>query len=194
VTPLATLTVSGSLLEDRFTEMPTRNVDSYVATANLQIGSEAALSGQITVGYRDVEPVDLAIKPAQDVTAEGGVTYRVLEIGRINFGFRRSFEYSVNPNEGYYLENTINLSYTHRLFGEVDAQVRGSKSLFTYNYSKITPYRQDTLGLAGASVGYNVRNRTRIALNYEFASRRSPVFPDRNYDRNRAFVSWGYAF
>ena len=38
----------------------------------------------------------------------------------------------------------------------------------------IVPH-QDLLDTTGASVGYNLRNRMRMALNYEFQRRRSPA-------------------
>ena len=86
------------------------------------------------------------------------------------------------------------VAYTHRLFGEVDAQVLGMRAAFDYEARPRLPAHTDTLDTAAASVGYNLRNRTRIALNYEYARRRSPVLADRNYIRRRAFLSWQFAF
>lgn len=194
ITPLAQLTVSASLLEDRFQFAPLRNSESQIGTLALQIGAEAALSGNVSVSYRDFKPDDPLVKRNRDVASEIGITYPFLEIGRLNVGYRRGLEYSFDEAEAYYMENTLNLSYTHRLFGQVDVQVRGSKSFFDYEFSEISPAHRDTNQLAGASVGYNVRNRTRIALNYEDARRRSPVFSDRDFDRKRVYLSWGYAY
>jgi len=47
---------------------------------------------------------------------------------------------------------------------------------------------------AGGSLGYNLRNRTRIAVNYEYARRRSVEIVSRNYDRRRIFLSWSFTF
>ena len=85
-------------------------------------------------------------------------------------------------------------SYTHRLFGAVDPQVRGSRSLFDYGFREGALDKQDTLDLASGGLGYNLRNRTRVSLNYEFSRRRSPALAERNYDRRRIFTSWTYAF
>ncbi len=194
ITPLAQLTLSGALQEDRFESMPLRDSDSRIATASLQIGAEAALSGTIGVSFRDFKPVDPIVTPNQLVGVEAAITYPFLEIGRLSFGFRRGLEYSFDATEAYYEETTVNLSYTHRLFGEVDFQARGSKSLFDYGFREGSPARQDALESIAGSLGYNLRNRTRVALNYENAHRRSPAFPERDYDRRRVYLSWLYAF
>ena len=61
-------------------------------------------------------------------------------------------------------------------------------------FAKASAARTDTLDAVAASVGYNLRNRTRISLNYELAERRSPAYVERNYDRTRIYLSWAYAF
>ena len=103
-------------------------------------------------------------------------------------------EYSFDAVEAYYVENSVALSYTHRLFGEVDLQGKVTRSLFDYSARPTQPSHTDTLDTAGGSLGYNLRNRTRIGLNYEYARRRSPAFASRNYQRRRVFISWLFAF
>ena len=88
----------------------------------------------------------------------------------------------------------MELSYTHRLFADIDAQMKGSMSLFDYGFREGTAPRRDTLEALQGSLGYNLRNRTRVALNYEWARRESPAFEERNYDRRRIFVSWLFPF
>ena len=70
----------------------------------------------------------------------------------------------------------------------------GARAAFDYEARPTLPAHTDTLDTAAGSVGYNLRNKTRIALNYEYARRRSPVFAERNYDRRRVFLSWQFAF
>ena len=194
VTPLAQLTVSGSFVEDRFESLPIRDSDSRIGTVSLQIGAEAALSGTLTVSYRDFRPVDPEVEPNQLIGIQAAITYPFLELARVSLGVRRGLEYSFDQAEAYYEETTVNLSYTHRLFGEVDFQVRGSKSIFDYGFRNGSEARRDGLDSVAGSLGYNLRNRTRIALNYENARRRSPVFPERDFDRRRVYLSWAYAF
>lgn len=194
LTPLAALTLTGAFQEDRFEGLPIRDSDNRIGTASLRIGAEAVLSGTITVSYRDFVPVDPAVQRNQGLAVEAAITYPFLEIGRFGLAVNRGLEYSFDPAEAYYEETTVNLSYTHRLFSSIDVQARGAKSLFDYGFREGSPARQDVLETVGASLGYNLRNRTRIALNYELARRRSPAFDERNYDRERVYLSWTYAF
>lgn len=194
LTPLVTLTLNGALEEDRFESVPLRDADRYTANASFLIGAEAILSGTIDVGYLNFKPFDPTVEGYSGVTVEAGISYPFMEIGRLSFSLIRNIEYSFDQNEGYYQETTATLAYTHRLFGEVDAQVRGSASRFGYGFVEGLPERTDELGTLGASFGYNLRNRTRISINYEYAQRRSPTFEDRNYDRTRIYLSWAYAF
>ena len=64
---------------------------------------------------------------------------------RINVQANRGNEYSFDIAEGYYIENSLTLSYTQRLFGDVDASVTGSKSNFDYGFTERSPARQDKL-------------------------------------------------
>ena len=106
----------------------------------------------------------------------------------------RGNEYSFDAAEAYYVANAGQLSYTNRLFGDVDAQVGLGRSVFDYNARIDMPPRTETNDTAAGSLGYNLRNRTRIAVNYEIARRRSPEKPARNYDRRRIYLSWLFAF
>lgn len=194
LTPLASLTLFAGLEEDEFESLEIRNSENRMVTASLRIGAEAVVSGTMAVSYMETKPVDPLIESFSGVTVQAGLSYPFLEIGRLSGSFNRGLQYSFDAAEAYYMENSATLAYTHRLFGEVDAQVRGSKSWFDYGYREGSPARQDTLESAGASLGYNLRNRTRVSLNYELSRRRSPAFEERNYDRRRVFLSWMYAF
>jgi hypothetical protein len=194
LTPLATLTASGGIQQDRFKHSPLRNSERKIGDMQLLIRPEAVLSGEVSLSYQAIDPVDPLIEPFRGVTTRVGVTYALLEIGRINVSLLRGFEYSFDESEGYYKELTASLSYTHRLFNEFDFQLNGSLSWLDYGYRVGTPARRDELDSAAGSLGYNFRNRTRVALNYESARRRSVVFPERDYDRHRWFFSWLYAF
>ena len=108
------------------------------------------------------------------MTGTGFITYPFLEIGRFNFGYNRSTEYSFEEAEAYYLENSVRLIYTHRLFGEVDVQGQAARSFFDYGNRAGSAERRDSLESYNGNLGYNLRNRTRISANYDYARRRSP--------------------
>ena len=193
ISPITTLTVFGGVDRDRFDESPLRDTDTNFVTATIRIGPEALISGTGSVSYRDFQPVDPLVEPYRGLTGEVSASYSFLEVGRLTGGYRYGLEYSFDAAEAYYTESSLSLTYTHRLFGEVDAQVRGSKSWFDYGYREGVEARTDTLGGVNVSVGYNLRNRTRISLHYEEARRRSPAYLDRNYDRTRVYLAWVFA-
>jgi hypothetical protein len=80
--------------------------------------------------------------------------------------------------------------YTHRLFGEVDVQGQAARSFFDYGNRAGSADRRDSLESYNGNLGYNLRNRTRISANYDYARRRSPDMANRNYVRRRVFLSW----
>jgi hypothetical protein len=194
VTPITTLTVAGAVTRDQFETLPLRNTDFRELSGTLRIGAEAAINGAVSLGYTETDPADPQVERFRGMTGSGAITYSFLELGRISFSYNRGLQYSFDEAEAYYLENTFALYYTHRLFGEVDFQVGGTRSSFNYEYRAGVPAHVDTLGALGGSFGYNLRNRTRISLNYEVAQRRSPAFAERNYDRTRVYLSWLFAF
>jgi hypothetical protein len=194
LTPLTSLTLAGSVREDTFLFDPLRNAENRMASATLKFGAEAVVTGAVIVAWNDFKAVDPLVEPYRGLTGSVALAYSLLDVGRLGLIAMRRQEYSFDAAEGYYLENSVNLTYNHRLFGAVDAQVHGGHGIFQYGFRVGFPAHTDTLDTVDGGVGYNLRNRTRISLNYEFARRRSPALAERNYDRKRAFLAWSYAF
>ena len=194
ITPLLAMIASVSYRDEIFRHDPVRNAEAWFASADFRFDPEAVVAGQVTVSFEEFKPANPGVRPFRGLVGSASLLYSFLEIGRISVSAVRRTEFSFNAADAYFIENGITLSYTHRLFGEVDAQVKGAKSSFDFGFTETSPARQETLDLVGASVGYNLRNRTRISVNYEFAKRRSPRLIERNYDRWRTFVAWTFAY
>lgn len=194
LTPLLSMQLAASYREDDFTFEPIRNSQSWSGTATFRIAPEAIVSGVVVAGYRDMNFVDPELNSFKGFVGTATLMYSFLEVARLSVALSRGVEYSFDTEQAYYLQQSATLAYTHRLFGAVDAQVLGSRSTFEYDARPRLPAHTDTYDTAGGSVGYNLRNRTRLALNYEYARRRSPAFAERNYERRRVFVSWQVAF
>ncbi len=194
LTPLLSMQLFASYRDDKFTFEPLRNAESWSGLATFRFAPEAIITGVVTAGYRDMDFVDPGVVSFRGFVGTASIAYSFLEVGRLSATLSRGAEYSFDAGEGYYVEQSAMVAYTHRLFGAVDAQVLGMRAGFDYEARPTEPAHTDTLDSAAASVGYNLRNRTRIALNYEYARRRSPVFAERNYERRRAFLSWQFAF
>lgn len=194
ITPLLSMQVFAGYQEDFFPNDPIRDSTSWQGNAVFRFAPDAVVNGFVNLQYRDLNPVDPEVEPYRGFLASASIGYSLLEVGRLHVAVARGLEYSFDSAEAYYLEQSATLAYTHRLFGEVDAQVRGTVASFDYDARRTLPPHTDTLSSYGGSVGYNLRNRTRIALNYEHSRRQSPALPGRNYERRRAYLSWQYAF
>lgn len=194
ITPLLALTMFGGYREDKFRFLPIRNTESYYGTAQLRFAPEGVLNGTASFSYRDMTPVDPEVRPFRGMLGSVVLGYSLLEVGRFNLGLARNLEYSFDTAEAYYLENTASLSYTHRIVGAIDVQAKAARSYFDYGARNDVPAHKDTLDTAAGSLGYNLRNRTRVALNYEYSRRRSPELAVRNYQRRRVYLSWLFAF
>lgn len=194
ITPLLALTMFGGYHEDKFEFLPIRNTESYFGTAQLRFAPEGVINGTASISYRDMKPVDPLVRPFRGVLGSAALSYSLLEVGRLNLVLNRNLEYSFDTAEAYYLENTASLSYTHRIVGAIDLQARAARSYFDYDARDTVPAHKDTLDTAAGSLGYNLRNRTRVALNYEYSRRRSLELAVRNYQRRRVYLSWLFAF
>jgi hypothetical protein len=194
LTPLLSMQLAASYRNDEFTFEPIRNSQSWGGLATFRFAPEAIINGVVTAGYRDMDFVDPELNSYRGFVGTASIAYSFLEVGRLSAALTRGVEYSFDAGRAYYVENSAMLAYTHRLFGAVDAQVMGMHAAFDYEARSTLPAHTDTLDTAAGSVGYNLRNKTRIALNYEYARRRSPVFAERNYQRRRAYLSWQFAF
>jgi len=194
LTPLTALIVSGSYFEDKFQSLPIRNASGKSIDGTLRFASDAVITGFVTISWRVQSPVDPALREYSGFTGRAGIVYPFLDVGRLSVTFNRGTEYSFRVSDGYYLQNSLSLNYTHRLFGNVDVNVAGSKAVYDYRFVEALPDRKDDLESAGGGVGYNLPNRTRIAVNYEYSRRRSPEIPERNFDRRRVYLNWQFVF
>lgn len=194
LTPLTTLTLRGGYRQDLFTGDSTRDGDSRYVNATFSFAPQAVFTGSATIGYQDSRFSDPKIRPFRGLTAAASVAYPVLEIGRLNFSASRSTEYSFDAADAYFISTAFGLAYSHRIRGAVDLLVQGGRTLSDYGYREGSAARSDTTDTLSGGVGYNLRNRTRVALIYEYSRRRSPELPAQNYDGRRVFLSWTYVF
>lgn len=194
ITPLLSVQLLGSYQEDKFRNLPIRDGVSKGGGAVFRVSPEAAFTGVLTVSYNTVRFADPLLRSFKGVSGTVALAYSFLETGRLTLIGIRNLDYSLAEAEGYFIENSATLAYTHRLVGRVDAQLRAGRSAFDYSSREDEPPHVDTLDTLGGSLGYNLRNRTRVAVNYEYSRRRSLVYSDRNYQHRRAYLSWTFAF
>jgi len=194
LTPLLSMQVRGGVRMDKFRFDPTRDGETRSGTAVFTFDRDAVITGTAQFGYQDYVPEDPLVSEYRGLTAGVALAYQLLEIGRFNFGYQHGIDYSFDVQEGYYVNNSFSLAYTQRLFGEVDLQVQGTRATFDYGNREGSQARQDTLDSVNGNLGYNLRNRSRVSLNYELTERQSPAIAARNYVRRRVFLAWLVAF
>jgi hypothetical protein len=194
LTPLTSLQLSGGVKKDKFRFDPSRNGETWSGSASFSFDRSAVINGVASFGYEDYSPNDPLVEKYRGWTANVALGYPFLDIGRFNFGLQHGIEYSFDVEEGYYVNNSFSLAYTQRLFGEVDLQVAGTRAAFDYGNREGAQTRQDTLDSINGNLGYNLRNRSRVSVNYELTERQSPAIAARNYVRRRIYLSWLVAF
>ena len=195
LTPFTTFTLRGGVQRDRFVHAPLRDSDSTVASAQFDIAPDAIIRGRARVGYRWFDPVDPSVERYQGVVGLLGIGFSALGAARFDVAWTRDVEYSFEQSDGYFVQTGLALTYTQRLGGPWDLQGRAGRSWLDYRLSARSPdARNEHVDTYAAGVGYNLENRSRIGLSYEYAERSAPTRADRRYDRRRIFGSWTYEF
>lgn len=194
LTPFTTLTLRGGVERDVFAESPLRDADSRTASAQLEFSPDAIIRGRLRLGYRRFTPVNPVLAPYQGVTGLVGLGYSVFGTARFDIDATRDVEYSFDESEGYFVQSGLAVTYTQRVVGAWDVQGRGGRHWLDYKASAVSPGRGDRVDTYAAGVGYNLQDRSRIGLSYEYTDRNSPQRADRRYDRRRIFGSWTYEF
>jgi hypothetical protein len=193
LTPLTMLTVSGSYAEDRFQSASTRDGEAIQVLGELIFAPQAAMRGIARFGFKDLDPDDPEVSPYRGPVWSASLEVPLANHGRFTGMAIRDTQYSFDEADAYYIENSYQLSYTHYIMGDFDVQGRAGWSGFDYGQRVGGSDRRDTLTTWLAAVGYNLRNQTRMAVQYEWARRRSDEIADRNYDRRRVYFSWTFA-
>ena len=194
LTPLTSLSLVAGYSEDRFTYAVARDASSRYGYGELIFSSDAIIRGTARLGVRDFEPEDPALDPYLGLIAQVALVYPVLDRGSFAFAFVRDVTYSFEQVEGYYVDTTADLTYTHRLYRGWDAQGRIGWSRLGYAAVNGAGDRNDGMRVLSGGFGYNFADRSRLGFTYEWSRRSSDERPDREYDRRRVFASWAFTF
>lgn len=194
LTPFTTLALQGGAQRDRFAETPLRDSESRTASAQLQFSPDAVIRGRLRIGYRDFTPADPGLARYQGVTGNAGVAFSVFGTARFDIDGTRDVEYSFEEEAGYFVQTGVTLTYTQRLFGAWDLQGRGGRSWLDYGAAQLDGARNDRVDTYAVGLGYNLQDRSRIGLHYEYTERNAPTRADRRFDRQRIYGSWTVDF
>jgi len=194
LTPFTTMVLQGGVQRDRFADTPLRDSESRTASLQLQFSADAVIRGRLWIGYRDFMPVDPALARYQGVTGNGGIGFSAFGTARFDIDGTRDVEYSFEEEAGYFVQTMVALTYTQRLFGAWDLQGRGGRSWLDYGAAQLDGARNDRVDTYAVGLGYNLQDRSRMGLNYEYTERSATTRADRRFDRQRIYGSWTYEF
>jgi hypothetical protein len=189
VTPFTTITIAGGYAQHTF-DFSARNATSRGGKIDVEFSPEAVIRGKLSLGFDDFRPDDPARPPYRGLIGQAGLTYSVLERATLAVGFNRLIQYSYDESESHFVQTAADVTWTQRVAGPYDAQVRLSREWLDYAVSSFHP----VVGGYQIGVGYNLRDTSRISVNFEYAERAAEDRPERQYDRRRIFTSYTYGF
>ncbi|MGE3274108.1 MAG: hypothetical protein AB7O67_03275 [Vicinamibacterales bacterium] len=193
LTPFTTVHVRGEVARDRFLHQPSRDGRTTNGEVQLSFSPEAIIRGDATVGWESYEPERSDVGRFRGVHGRVGLTAVGYWRGVFQVNATRGVQYSYLESDDYYLETGVDMTYTQRIGGPFDVQVRGARTWLSYDVSQ-PGGRVDGLNSYQAGIGFNLQNNSRIGFNYEYTERQSDVRADRRYARRRFFGSYSYEF
>lgn len=189
LTPLTTVGITASVQQDRFDRSPDRNADTFRILPAFQFDPTSLLRGTVAVGYRKFRPLSPALPDYSGLLVQTSVGYTLLGWTRFDLNLQRDVQYSYEETEPYYLTTGGRLTVTQPLVGNLDVQALGGRQTLSYRSAGVGgDTRRDTAEIVGAGLGYRIRDNARLAVNWEYSRRRSPV-DQRQYERRRLFAS-----
>ena len=195
LTPLTTITLSGTRSQDRFDFNPLRDSNSTSVTANVSFDPLALLKGSATVGYRSFRPLEPGLEDFTGTTAAVNLSYVALGTTRFSASVTRDVQYSYDVNQPYYLQTGVNGSIAQQIFGPFDVVGRAGTAVLAYRDRAGTLVevsgRVDRNRTYGFGVGYHMGRDLRLGFNVDKDRRISDV-SRRQYNNLRIGTSITY--
>jgi len=153
-----------------FTESSDRNYTQNSVTLALRGEITAKLSSTFRVGYTH-QSADQSGQVAFSGWTTGGETvYRVTERTSISFATLRTSQASTDGRNPYFVTTSAMLSAQHQLLPKLSVGARLGVGMNNYptkdTINGKTDWRQDTFGLVGAQIGYNIQPWLSVGLDY----------------------------
>lgn len=194
LTPLTTVAVRAGYGETRFRFAPARNSFSRTAGLRVMFAPEAALRGDLDLGYKDFRTHEPRVQPYRGLVAALRVTVPVRDWGSLAVNGSRDVQYSYDEGQAYFVASDITTTYTQRIFRGFDVQLVAGRAWLEYGRREGLESMADRVETYSGGVGYNLRDQSRLGVNYEYQRRVSTSEAGRAYLRRRLFTSWTYSF
>ena len=171
------------MFRDQFAFDSARDSRNVQVTAGVDFKPRAVLSGQASVGYRELKPsAPESLPPFSGLVAAVGLSYRLLSTTRVDVTVDRDVRYSAELLQPYFVDNSFGVSVRRALGSSFDVLVHGERHRYEYqNYRAAAvpaaadlAERVDRTVSYSASVGYKVRQGVRLGVGVTSYNRSSP--------------------
>jgi Putative beta-barrel porin 2 len=179
LTPLTSVMVTASRIQDRFDFSSLRDSDSNIGAVSLTFDPFALIKGSLTVGYRDFRPSAAGLADFRGLTTAVNLSYTATEMTKFSVKANRDIEYSFDTDQPYYLLTGVEGSIAQQVFGPVDVAGRlGFQSLAYRDRAGAVVTvadRVDRVRTYGVGVGYHLSRDLRVGVNVDRSQRDSDV-------------------
>jgi hypothetical protein len=186
LTPLTSITFSGTHVITTFDHSPDRDTVSNSALMSVAFKPEALLKGGFSAGYEDFAPTESTLPDYSGFIGNIDLTYVLLGSTRFAVTGGRGVQYSYDDSQPYYIQSRIAGTITQQVYGPVDVEARGEIAYLDYrNRTGVVvtePDRTDRIHSYGAGIGYHFGKDVRLSFNVDQYNRDSPVV-DHQYDK-----------
>jgi hypothetical protein len=195
LTPLTSLAVNVTRIEDHFRRSPDRDADTRRYGVILTFDPAALISGRAAISYRQFDPRSALIPDRSGVAAAVALSSSFRDRTRLVVNLDHDIRYSFADLTPYYLSTAARATVTQRIAGPLDLQVVGGTERLEYEprTDVLGAARADRLRTLGGGIGYNLGENSRLAVNVEHTQRFSPI-DARRYTRRRLYGSLTYGF
>jgi len=179
LTPLTSVSLTASRMQDRFDFSSLRDSDSNSVALSLTFDPYALIKGGVTLGYRDFHPSSAGLADYRGLTSAINLSYNASEMTKLSVRANRDIEYSFDEGQPYYLLTGVGGSIAQQLFGPVDVVGRlGMQSLaYRDRVGAVVQVadRVDHVRTYGVGVGYHLGRDLRLGFNLDHSQRDSEV-------------------
>src|SRR5581483_11495905 len=197
LTPLTSLSVTASRVEDRFQFSPLRDSDSTGVVGAVTFDPFALIKGNAAFGYRRFRPVVAGLPEYEGTTASVDLTYTVFGATRFAVQGVRDIQYSYDANQPYSVQTGATFSVGQQIYGPFDAVGRYGAQRLAYRDRAgavlEAPNRVDHIRLYGGGVGYRFGRDLRIGFNVDHQKRESEI-ENRRFEGLRLGTAVTYGF
>ena len=179
LTPLTSVSLTASRMQDRFDFSSLRDSDSNSVALSLTFDPYALIKGGVTLGYRDFHPRSAGLADYRGLTSAINLSYNASEMTKLSVRANRDIEYSFDEGQPYYLLTGVDGSIAQQVFGPVDVVGRlGMQSLAYRDRAGAVVEvadRVDHVRTYGVGVGYHLGRDLRLGFNLDHSRRESEV-------------------